>query len=113
MRGIEAIDKLLLQRLSAAERALLIAERRRVANAERRGRRTASLDFVKSITASTQLSQSTVYRDLRRFDELGTELLERVQGTELDHGDQLDRLRKLSTEERARVVRRTIGKKAP
>jgi hypothetical protein len=107
--ALEKIDaRLMMRRNTEAERALLIAKRRHVADADawRVGGRSRSRHFILETARVAKLSPATVYRDLRRADELGNSLLERIVRTSLDRGRRLDELIKLPKAERELVVRR-------
>jgi hypothetical protein len=107
--ALEKIDaRLMMRRNTEAERALLIAKRRHIADADawRIGGRSRSRHFILETARVAKLSPATVYRDLRRADELGNSLLERIVRTSLDRGRRLDELIKLPEAERELAVRR-------
>lgn len=111
LESVPKIDAALARyRLTEAERACLIALRRRAARAEHVGKRTRSGRFIADTMAKTGLSQATIYRDLRRADELGLELLRQIIGTTFDQGSQLDRLMKVPAADRIRKVQQARSK---
>src|SRR3954471_23111443 len=64
--ALEQIDaRLSDHKNSEAQRALLIARRRYLANAERRGARARSRTFILEAARAADRSQATIYRDLR------------------------------------------------
>ena len=104
-------ERLSAYRLGEAERAILISERRSTANAAAKGpyRRATSRGFITDTATLTGFSKSTIYRALKRFDSLGRELLERVKGTSLDAGAELDALIALSAKRRIELVERAAA----
>lgn len=107
LESVPKIDLALARyRLTEAERACLIAMRRRAARAEQADKRARSGRFIADTMAKTGLSQATIYRDLRRADKLGIELLRHIIGTPLDHGSKLDLLMKIPGAERIKKVQR-------
>jgi len=110
-RLVAEIDtRLREQRHGEAERATLFVRRRELAQAKpRRGRRVATGKFIAEAAIATRTSRRTIYRDLARADELSVPLLEKIRGTSLDHGNQLDALCKLPPEKRKRLVERAAN----
>ena len=98
-------------RLGEAERAVFVYERRALANAasNRPYRRTTSREFLEETARVTGYSIATLYRDLRRADELGCALLNQIKGTSLDTGAELDALIDLSSKRRHELVDRAAA----
>ncbi len=119
------IDENLIRRtLSAAQRAKLIKERKAVYEAMHpetkhgatgkvalRAPKLGTLKtdrFTKDTAAKTGKSETAVKRDATRAKALGDDL-DRVAGTSLDKGSELDALAKMSPEERAPLIERAAS----
>lgn len=96
--AVAEIDENLARRvLSEAERARMLAERRTLAHGE---------PSANEIAKETGLSTSTVKRDINRGKALGVETLNKIKGTSLDSGAQMDALAKLPPARRRNLVMR-------
>jgi hypothetical protein len=105
-------EKLARERLSPAERACLIAQRREIAKATRDNQHVAAGadHFIAETAGKARLAIPTIYRDLQRVDALGIDLLRKIIGSPLDHGRQLDGLVRASLAEREQLVRQALKK---
>jgi ParB-like chromosome segregation protein Spo0J len=81
--------------------------RRGVAGAEaKHGRATDNLSFAESTADARGKSKRTVERAAKRGEDIAPESLEKVVGTSLDKGDELDALTRLSDENREALIER-------
>jgi ParB/RepB/Spo0J family partition protein len=112
----EIDENLIRADLSPAERALHLAERKRLYEklkpetkhgAIGRGRKKSSQNensFVRDTAAKTGKGRSTVARDITRANEIA--VLADIVGTSLDQGDELDALAKLPEDEQRKLAER-------
>jgi ParB family chromosome partitioning protein len=123
-RELAEIDENLLRReLTAAQRAKMIARRKKVyeethPETKHGGDRRSSsgqaghLNKADRFTADTarknRKSERSIRRDAMRGEALGDDL-DKIAGTSLDHGTELDALAKMTPEQRAPIVERAAA----
>ncbi len=123
------IDENLVRReLSAAQRSKLIAQRKAVyieehpetkhggapgkkGGGKQKGKDPNLRSFVKDTVKKTGRSKAAVERDARRGEKLEADILDRVQGTSLDKGVELDALIDMKPEAREVLISQAIAGK--
>jgi ParB/RepB/Spo0J family partition protein len=117
------IDENLVRRdLSDAERAKLTAERKRIYELEHPETKKGAVNqhtvanrqngekhpdrFTKDTAKNTGRSERSVQRDAARGEALGPDVLDKIKGTNLDKGTELDALAKLPKEEQQALADR-------
>lgn len=78
----------------------------------RQGAATDKLSFAAATAAATGGTDRTVRRAAARGEKLGADLLDRIAGTSLDKGAELDALAALPTEQREDLVTRAVAGEA-
>jgi ParB-like chromosome segregation protein Spo0J len=119
-RALAEIDENLIRReLTAAQRARLVSKRKAAYEAVhpeakhgatgRRGKKDANLaSFSRDTAIKTGKPERTVQRDATRAKALGSDL-DRVAGTSLDKGAELDALAIMPPETRAPIIQRAAS----
>lgn len=113
----EIDENLIRNEYSPAERAIAIARRKSIYLAlhpetaqgvaggkARQGSASDNLSFAESTAEASGKSKRTIERDAQRGEDVGAETLQRVIGTTLDKGEEIDALAKLSPERREEVI---------
>ena len=116
----EIDENLIRNEYSPAERAIAIARRKKIYEAlhpkTKHGtpgvsrqvgdthERVDAERFTKSTAEATGKSERAVQRDAQRGEAVGADTLQRVVGTALDKGEEIDALVKLSPEKREQVI---------
>lgn len=116
-RALAEVDENLIRRkLTHADRAKLTAERKRLMAIEnpasvKTGRpkkqsQVGIVSFVDETANATGRSRTDVYRDIQRGEAIAADLLDRVRGTCLDKGTELDALAKLAPAQQRELIDR-------
>lgn len=113
----EIDENLIRNEYSAAERAIAIDRRKAIyltlhpetaqgvaGGKARQGSASDNLSFAESTAKASGKSKRTIERDAQRGEVVGAGTLQRVVGTTLDKGEELDALAKLSPEKREEVI---------
>lgn len=120
----EIDENLIRNEYSPAERAIAIARRKLIyeelhpetkptseggegrhkATRRQAGDESVPERFTKSTAEATGKSERAVQRDAQRGEVVGADILQRVIGTSLDKGEEIDALAKLSPEKREEVI---------
>lgn len=113
----EIDENLIRNEYSPAERAMAIARRKTIYLAlhpetaqgvaggkARQGSASDNLSFAESTADATGKSKRTIERDAQRGEAVGAYTLQRVVGTVLDKGEEIDALGKLSPAKREEVI---------
>ena len=97
--SVAEIDENLVRRnLSKAEKAKIVGARFKLVG------RALGSRFATETSKQTGGSPGEIRRDVRRAVELGDRALNRIKGTSLDTGDELDALRRLPKSTRKRLI---------
>ncbi|HMF27570.1 MAG TPA: ParB/RepB/Spo0J family partition protein [Candidatus Cybelea sp.] len=97
--GVAEIDENLMRRVpSRAERAKIVAQRHALTGHELKGH------FASETAEKTGTSSKEIRRDLKRARTLGLETLNRIKGTSLDSGAEMDALGKLPKASAHRLI---------
>jgi hypothetical protein len=111
----EIDENLMRNELSAAEKARHLKRRQAIWSSLHEGGTTRPtpggpqrVQFASATVDATGLSKRDVNRSLSRAEELGPDL-DRIAGTSLDKGVELDALAKLAPEERAPIIDRAAA----
>lgn len=93
------IDENLMRRtISKAERATIVSARYALTGHDLKPR------FASETAARTGTSANEIRRDLKRAADLGKQTLNRIKGTSLDTGDEMDALARLPKSSRHRLI---------
>ena len=102
--GIAEVDENLIRRtLSKVDRAKIVGARYKLVG------KKLGAHFSSETARLTGASQSEVKRDLNRAVDLGERTLNRIKGTSLDSGPEMDALRKLSKSTRKRLIDKAVS----
>lgn len=113
----EIDENLIRNEYTPAERAIAIDRRKAIYLAlhpetaqgvaggkARQGSASDNLSFAESTAVASGKSKRTIERDAQRGEAVGSDTLQRVIGTSLDKGEEIDALAKLSPERREEVI---------
>ena len=102
--GIAEVDENLVRRsLSKAERAKIVGARYKLVG------KILGDQFAKETSKKTGASAPEIRRDLNRATDLGERNLNRIKGTSLDTGPEMDALRFLSSSKRKSLIDRAAS----
>jgi ParB/RepB/Spo0J family partition protein len=96
---VAEIDENLIRRsLSQAEKSKIVGQRFKLLG------KSLGESFISKTAAQTGASASEVHKNLKRGVELGERTLNKIKGTSLDTGEEMDALRKLPKSKRKRLI---------